>query len=74
MIGVCATIFCCTCMVCLALKSVCEVIMGMDKVEKIHKEVERLIGEYRLSRSCEAKYRIEAYKELLKFIDNELKE
>ena len=39
------------------------------QVKKIRKEIERLIGEYRLSRSCEAKYRTEAYKELLEYID-----
>lgn len=42
----------------------------MTQIEKIKAEIERLYKLYRLSTSTEAKYRYEAYKELLDFIDS----
>lgn len=43
----------------------------MDELEKLRAEVERLHNEEWNHRfSCEAKYRCEAYKELLDFIDS----
>lgn len=40
------------------------------KVEKIKAEIERLYKEYRLGSSTEAKYRCEAYRELLDFANS----
>ena len=42
----------------------------MNNVERIKAEIERQIKDYRLSRSAEGKYRYEAYRELLTFIDS----
>ena len=42
----------------------------MNKVEKIKAELERLIKAYSPIQSTEGKYRIEAYKDLISFIDS----
>ena len=40
----------------------------MDKLEQAKTEIERLIKKWHYGRSAEAKYRCEAYKELLEYI------
>lgn len=42
----------------------------MKATEKLKAELERLIKEWELCDSAEAKYRLEAYKELLDFVDS----
>ena len=42
----------------------------MNKVEKIKAEIERLIKAYSPIQSIEGKYRVEAYKDLISFIDS----
>lgn len=42
----------------------------MDKIEKIRKRIEELLNKWKYGSSTEAKYRCEAYKELLEDIDS----
>jgi transcription-repair coupling factor (superfamily II helicase) len=51
-----------------------EVLWNADAAKKIKAEIERLYKEYRLGSSIEAKYRCEAYRELLGFINSMQKE